>query len=226
MGFTPRCDEDGIGIDVGQILYGGFHLKDDAALLHHLTQTLGTVCVKHWQTLLHKLYDRYLRAKALENGSKLHANDAGTNDAKTLGQGGQLQQFCGCHHPWVGVNASNGRHLGAATRGNDDMFGTDGVATSQSHGMAVEEGCRVTDKGNAWCRQNPLDTGTKLLHHLLLALKRLSKRGTVNIRLGRNTTAVQAGASHFAFLYDNHLQALLGCIFSGAVATRPRTDNA
>jgi hypothetical protein len=48
----------------------------------------------------------------------------------------------------------------------------------------------------------------------------------MDIGLSGYATYIQAGASHLTLFYYDHLQALLGGIFSGAVAPRPRTDDA
>ena len=48
----------------------------------------------------------------------------------------------------------------------------------------------------------------------------------MNVGLSGYTPYIKAGASYLILFYDDNLQALLSGIFSGAVATRPRTDDA
>ena len=43
--------------------------------------------------------------------------------------------------------------------------------------------------------------------------------------LGGDAAAVEAGASHFRFFRNDYLQSVLGCIFSGTVSARARTNN-
>ena len=49
---TPRCHEDDVGIDVGQVLDSSLHVEGDAAFLHQFTQPLGDVSIEGWQALL------------------------------------------------------------------------------------------------------------------------------------------------------------------------------
>ena len=72
---------------------------------------------------------------------------------------------------------------------------------------------------------------TSPLHQGLNASVNLSvmagfgKGGTVDVGLCGNTADVQARAADVLTFEDGDLQALFGSIFSGAVATWPRTDD-
>jgi hypothetical protein len=71
--------------------------------------------------------------------------------------------------------------------------------------------------------ENLLHTTAQKTDYLLLALNGFLESGSMDIGLGGNAPTVQAGASHFVLFYDNHLQALLGCIFCCPISARTGT---
>jgi hypothetical protein len=79
------------------------------------------------------------------------------------------------------------------------------------------------EKRDVWLREDSLYPTPQLCYYLLLALESLSKRSTVDIGLGRDAPTIQAGASYLVLFYYDHLQTLVGSIFSGSVTTRSGT---
>ena len=74
-------------------------------------------------------------------------------------------------------------------------------------------------------REDTLYPTTQLGHDLCHAFASLSKGGSMDVGLRRDTAYIEAGSSDLSALEDCNLQALFGSIFSGAVTTRPRTDD-
>ena len=215
--------QNGVSIDVGQLLHSSLHAERDATFLHELTQALGNVAVHHGQTLFHELDDGYLAAKTVEHRGELHADNTCTNDAEPFGLLRHLQQFGTGDYTRI-VNISNGRKLSCATSGNDDILCGNCIVT-YNHGVGIQKRSMPPEQGNAWSRQDALYPTSQLRHHLLLTLNGLSEGSTMHIGLGGYAAPVETGASHLLLFDDSHLQALLGSIFSGAVASRPRADN-
>ena len=112
--------------------------------------------------------------------------------------------------------------------------------------MGVNKTGLTANQCNIGMREQRLYTPTKGGKHLVLALdhllevevvgqvaqskdiaflKRLHNLSIAGKRLGGYATFIQTGAANMYRLEDDHLQAALGCMTSGAVATRPRADN-
>ena len=89
----------------------------------------------------------------------------------------------------------------------------------------IPESCTGTDKRDVGMREDTFDTLTELGDDLCHPLTGFLEGSGMDIGLRRDTAHIQTRAAHVARLKDNHLQTLLSGIFSGAVATRPRTDD-
>ena len=74
-------------------------------------------------------------------------------------------------------------------------------------------------------REDAFNTLTKLTNNCSHAFSGLSKSGAMHVGLGGDTTHIQAGTTNLGTFEDNHLQALLSGIFSGAVTTWARADD-
>ena len=72
----------------GDGLHAGLSHNLDAALAQCLAQAFGDVFVKWWQDFLAELDNSYLHTIGVEDGGKLHADDATAHDAQALGQFG------------------------------------------------------------------------------------------------------------------------------------------
>ena len=122
------------------------------------------------------------------------------------------------------VQVGQRQHLSLAARGDDDVFGRNRI-TAHADSVGIHERGMSAQQGDSRMSEDGLDASPQLCHHLLLTLDGLGKRSTVNIGLGGYAAPVQAGAPHLVLLDNHHTQPLLGGIFSGAVATRPRADD-
>ena len=90
--------------------------------------------------------------------------------------------------------------------------------------MILERGL-FADEGDVGMREDGFDTGTELGTDNGHTFAGLSKGGAVDIGLRWDAAYIETGAAHVVTLEDDDLQALLGGIFSGAVTSRPRTNN-
>ena len=133
--------EDGRAVDA---LHACSHVEGDATLLHQFAQALGYVAVQHGQALLQVLHHGYFRTEPLEHARKLHADDAGTNDAEPLGQFLEGEQFGGGHYLRT-VCSGNGQHLCAAARGDDDVLCRNAI-----HGLRIGKDTFLTNQSDVW----------------------------------------------------------------------------
>ena len=83
----------------------------------------------------------------------------------------------------------------------------------------------AANQGDIGMGKDGLNTCTKLGYNLSHTFASLSKRGAVDIGLRGNATHVQTRATNVVGLENNDFQALLGGIFSSAVATRSCADD-
>ena len=74
-------------------------------------------------------------------------------------------------------------------------------------------------------REDGLYTLAQLSNNSRHALASLSKGGAMHIGLGGYAPHIEAGAAHVCTFEDGDLQPLFGGIFSGAIASWPRTDD-
>ena len=160
----------------------------------------------------------------MEDRGELHADDAGTDDGEVLGQGVQLEQTGAVDEARV-IDVRKRQELGAAAGGNDDAFGGDSIARLRTDGVGIDKTGMAADEGDIGMRENGLNTGTELRDDCCHTLAGFGKGGTVDVGLCGNTADVQARAADVLTFEDGDLQALFGSIFSGAVATWPRTDD-
>ena len=99
------------------------HVKRHALLFHLFAQPFGDIAVQGWEALLEILYHRDLAAEAMEHAGKLHADDTGTDDAKTLRQCLKMQQARGVHHARL-VLSLDGEPFRLGACGDDDVLGS------------------------------------------------------------------------------------------------------
>ena len=91
--------------------------------------------------------------------------------------------------------------------------------------MSICKHTLLTNQRDIGMRKDALNTLTKLTNNCCHAFASLGKGSTMHIGLGGDTTHIQAGATYLRTFEDNHLQALLSGIFSGAVTTWARADD-
>ena len=218
-GFAACGHQDHVGIDVGDVFYGGLHLEGDALFLQVLTQAFSDVAIKGWQALFQVLDDGDLGAEAMEHAGELHADDACADDGEALGEGIEVKEACGIDYAGV-VDAFNGEPFGFGACGNDDIGGSkliDGMRINEFTDLPYQRDVRMGEDG--------LDTLTELRDDLCHTRTGLIEGGGVNVGLRGDAADIETGASHLRALEDRDLQALFGGVFSGAVTAWPRADD-
>lgn len=153
-------------------------------------------------------------AEAAEHRGELHADDPSTDDGQATGEAFELEQSRGINDTGIGPGALDGEPFCLGAGGNDNVRGDGG-----------HEGGAATDEGDIGMGKDGLDPLTELGDDLRHATAGLVEGGGVDIGLGGDAAHIEACAAHLASLEDRDLQTLSGGIFSGAVATRPRTDD-
>ena len=108
-------------------------MEGNPLLLHLLAQSLGNVAIEGRQTLLQKLNHSHLGTKTTEHAGELHADDACSDDAETLGQRVEVQQACRINHTRI-VGTFYGKPFGLGTGGDDDVLGGVSFVTCENHG--------------------------------------------------------------------------------------------
>ena len=91
--------------------------------------------------------------------------------------------------------------------------------------MSICKHALLTNQRDVGMQEYALNTLTKLGYDCSHTLTGFFKSSAMHIGLGRYTTYIQACTTHLRAFEDDHLQALLGSIFSGAVTTRARADD-